>query len=92
MIHNGRVLLQSGFPILSTLVVEAFMIMSGSDRTLHTRSDSDLIFQRTLLGCYAEGMHANFKKNLNTANDGASAKASPFHALIVLGKTTVHTG
>ena len=23
---------------------------------------------------------------LNTANDGASAKASPFHALIVLGK------
>ena len=26
------------------------------------------------------------KFDLNTANDGASAKASPFHALIVLGK------
>ena len=26
------------------------------------------------------------KIDLNTANDGASAKASPFHALIVLGK------
>ena len=24
-------------------------------------SDSDLIFRRTLLGYYAEGMHANFK-------------------------------
>ena len=33
------------------------------------------------------------KFDLNTANDGASAKASPFHALIGLGKTTtVHTG
>ena len=33
-------------------------------------------------------MHANFKRkfHLNTANDGASAKASPFHALIVLGE------
>ena len=32
-------------------------------------------------------MHTNFliKFDLNTANDGASAKASPFHALIVLG-------
>ena len=49
---------------------------------------SVLIFRRTLLGYYAEGMHANFfiKFDLNTANDGASAKASPFHALIVLGK------
>ena len=45
-------------------------------------SDSDSIFRRTLLGYCAEGMHAN----LNTTNDGASAKASPFHALIVLGK------
>ena len=26
------------------------------------------------------------KFDLNTTNDGASAKASPFHALIVLGK------
>ena len=51
-------------------------------------SVSVLIFRRTLLGYYAEGMHAIFfiKFNLNTANDEASAKASPFHALIVLGK------
>ena len=26
------------------------------------------------------------KFNINTANDGASAKASPFHELIVVGK------
>ena len=32
------------------------------------------------------------KVDLNTVNDRASAKASPFHALIVLGKTTVDTG
>ena len=53
------------------------------------------IFRMTLLGYYAEGMHANFKKiyDLNTSNDGASAIASPFHALIVLGeKTNLHTG
>ena len=37
------------------------------------------IFLRTLLGYYAEVMYANFKDkfDLNTANDGASAKASP---------------
>ena len=44
----------------------------------------DSILCRTLLGYYAEGMHAIFY--LNTANEGASAKASPFHALIVLEK------
>ena len=47
------------------------------------------ILRRTLLVYYVEGMHAKFKLNKfdqNTANDGASAKASPFHALIVLGK------
>ena len=27
-------------------------------------TDSDLLFHRTLLGYYAEGMHANFKLNL----------------------------
>ena len=27
-------------------------------------TDSDSIFRRTLLGYYAEGMHANFKENL----------------------------
>ena len=32
------------------------------------------------------------KLDLNTANDGVSAEASPYHALIVLGETTVHTG
>ena len=31
---------------------------------------------------FAEGMHANCKFDLNTANDGVSEKASPFHALI----------
>ena len=42
------------------------------------------ISRRTLLGYSVERMDA---KNiyLNTANDGASGKASPFHALIVLG-------
>ena len=45
------------------------------------------IFRRILLGYYAEGMHANFKEfDLNTANDGTSAKTSPFHALIGLKK------
>ena len=32
------------------------------------------------------------KLTLNTANDEASAKLSPFHALIVLGGNAVHTG
>ena len=27
-------------------------------------TDSDSIFRRTLLGYYAEGMHANFKENM----------------------------
>ena len=49
-----------------------------------TMTDSDSIFRRTVLGYYVEGMHAIF--DLNTANYGAPAKASPFHALIVLGK------
>ena len=37
---------------------------------------------------FAEGMHANFLElfYLNTVNDGATAKASTFHALIVLWK------
>ena len=39
-----------------------------------------------ILGYYAKGMHAIFFNDLNTAYDGASAKVSPFHALIVLGE------
>ena len=49
------------------------------------------IFHWTLLGYYAEVMHANFKDlfYLNTDNGGASVKLSLFHALIVLCKMTV---
>ena len=31
---------------------------------IFSHTDFDLIFHRTLLGYYAEGMHANFKENL----------------------------
>ena len=47
---------------------------------------SVLLFHRTLLWYYAEGMHVHFKENLieiQAMTDGASAKAIPFHALIV---------
>ena len=40
VIRNGSVLLRSGFPILSALVIRAFMMMSTSYRTLRTRSMS----------------------------------------------------
>ena len=36
--------------------------------------------------CGRDARKFSIKFDLNTANDGASAKASPFYALIVLGK------
>ena len=36
--------------------------------------------------CGRDAREFLIKCDQNTANDGASAKASPFHALIVLGK------
>ena len=53
----------------------------------HSEYYSDSIFCRALLGYCAKGCTLILRKfDLNPANDGASAKASPFHVLIVLGK------
>ena len=44
-----------------TFIVKTAGTIALFNRQVIMQSDSDLIFRRTLLGYYAEGMQANFK-------------------------------
>ena len=45
---------------MKTVIKVAILKRMNSEYASRADSDSDLIFRRTLLGYYAEGMHANF--------------------------------
>ena len=55
--------LECSFIELDIIATEEYVIIINTG-ALILEHVSDSIFHRTLLGYYAEGMHANFKENL----------------------------